>query len=603
LVAAAAASAAAVAAGAGLGSDGPPKQAAHGWQIVDVTAESGVDFRHSFGDDQFSKILEDTGSGVALIDVDGDGRLDVFLSSGHYVEGVSDPAFKDKTSSARSRLYRNLGGMKFEEATEQFGITEHGFGMGAVVGDFDGDGDDDLYVLNWGANVLYRNDIVKGADGKDVRRFTDVTAAAGVAGPEKLNGQTKWSVDGTFLDFDGDGDLDLYVANYLAFDAAFHDPNLPKEYPYEGPESYHGQQSILYRNEGNGTFKDVTSEVGMAFVDGKSMGVAVCDFDRDGDLDVFEAMDTSRNLLWCCDRRSGADAAAAVVKFVETGEHAGVAFDQNGRAMASMHGSLGDVDGDGRFDFFVPNLEAGCLFRNVSGDVPRNGPERIQFEECGAKAGLAKVLQGSGAWGSQFDDFDLDGDVDLLVVLGGAFDLKAGQHDRLFLNDGTGHFADVSEQLGASFQTPHVSRGAAFGDLDDDGDVDYVVNVKDVGSPPRVMRNDLPHAPAASAATNGATPSSGPHWLTLELVGAGRDRDAIGAVVELVAGGKRQWRQVNRAASYLSQCDARIHVGLGAGTKVESLTIHWPSGRVQKVAVDGVDREVVVQEDTAEQKR
>ena len=224
---------------AAAASKAPPAK----WSFENVVAASGVDFRHTFGDDQFSKILEDTGSGVALIDFDGDTKLDVFLSSGHWVEGVSDPAFKEKTASGRSRLYRNLGGLKFEDVTDAAGVHEHGFGMGAIVGDYDGDGDEDLYVLNWGANVLYRND-----GGK----FADVTAACGVAGPERLNGQVKWSVNGLFFDYDRDGDLDLWVSNYLAFDPAFRDPSLPKEYPLRGARVHAGQQSQLYRNDGPG---------------------------------------------------------------------------------------------------------------------------------------------------------------------------------------------------------------------------------------------------------------------------------------------------------------------------------------------------------------
>jgi len=587
----------------------PPSAAALKWSFENVVASSGIDFRHTFGDDQFSKILEDTGSGVALIDYDGDGKLDVFLSSGHWVEGVSDPAFKDKTSSGRSRLYRNLGDFKFQDVTDAAGIHEHGFGMGAVVGDYDGDGDEDLLILNWGPNVLYRND-----GGK----FVDVTAACGVAGPERLNGQPKWSVNGFFFDFDRDGDEDLWVSNYLAFDPGFRDPNLPKEYPYEGPESYRGQQSQLYRNDGpdpksgsggNIRFVDVTKEAGLESPDAKTMGAVACDFDYDGDLDVFTALDSMPNALWRNDggngvfggHAGGGRHAGSGPTFTQIAADAGVALDKNGQAMASMHGTVGDVDGDRAFDLFVPNLAEGCLFRSgmkrqveaaLTQSKTLKSPlvDHPQFTEEGAQRGLASVLKGSGAWGSQLADFDLDGDEDLLVVLGGAFDLKAGEHDRLFLNDGTGNFRDASGELGPAFAEKWVSRGAAFGDLDDDGDLDYVVNVKDPGAPPRVMRNDLVHAGDKSGG------GDGPHWLSMKLVGAGRGRDATGAVVLLDAGSKRIARTVVRANSYLSQCDSRLYIGLGSSTHVRLISVRWPDGSTSEPKVDGVDQFVTIVE-------
>jgi enediyne biosynthesis protein E4 len=565
-----------VGAGAWLLQDAAPPAApkpSPAWSFQNVVADSGVAFHHTFGDDRFSKILEDTGSGVALIDCDGDGLEDLFLSSGHWIEGLSDKDFKEKTADGRSRLYKNLGSFKFRDVTDEAGIHERGFGMGAVVGDYDGDGDEDLYVLNWGANVLYRND---GGPAKGGPRFTDVTAAAGVAGPEQLNGQSKWSVNGFFFDYDRDGDEDLWVSNYLAFDRSYRDPNLPKEYPYEGPESYRGQQSQLYRNEGDGTFVDVTAAVGLTFPGGKTMGAVPCDFDGDGDLDVFAALDSMPNVLW---RNDGG-------RFVESAADAGVALDKNGKPMASMHGTVGDLDGDGRFDLFVPNLEEGCLFRNLlppSGAAKAAAAPKLSFDEEGRARGVAAVLKGSGAWGSQFADFDLDGDDDLLVVLGGAFDLGAGEHDRLFQNDGSGRFKDLSAGLGSAFAEKWVSRGAAFGDLDNDGDVDYVVNVKDYGAPCRVVRNDLAHGAAT-------------HWLSVELIGSGRDRDAIGAVVALTAAGRTRWKTVVRANSYLSQCDARLLFGLGEVTKVDRLSITWPDGSRQEAQVDAVDRPLRIEQ-------
>ncbi len=542
-------------------------------RFTDVVAGSGLDaFRHTFGDGDFSKILEDTGSGVALIDYDGDGLLDIHLSSGQWIEGFSDPAWRERASDGRSRLYRNLGGMKFEEVTDAVGITERGYGMGAAVGDYDGDGDDDLYVLNRGANVLYRNDVA--ADGK--RRFTDVTATAGVAGPALLNGQPKWSVNGCFFDADGDRDLDLYVTNYLAFDPAFKDPRLPKEYPYEGPESYPGQQSLLYRNQGEGKFLDATAESGLALPDGRSMGAVPCDFDGDGDLDLFEAIDSRADVLW---RNDGTG------RFWEVGGAAGVAFDGSGAPMASMHGSIGDLDGDGRFDLFVPALFTSALFRNLGpAAAPAGSPAGLLFDEVAAKSAVLPPLLGKGSWGSGIEDFDLDGDLDLIVVLGGAFDLKAADPDRFFRNLGGFTFRDDSAGLGPDFAVGRVSRGAAFGDLDNDGDVDYVVNVKDVGAPPRLLRNEL------------RSGSAGPRALTVELVGLAQNGDAIGAHVTLTDAAGAQHRLVGRSNSYLSQCDPRLH--FARRSEAAELVVRWPSGQPTRHAVTaGTAATLVIREE------
>lgn len=557
----------------GGGAPAAPGAIASGWHFTDVVAGSGLDgFRHTFGDDQFSKILEDTGSGVALIDYDGDGLLDVFLSSGCFVAGLSDPAWKERTAGARSHLYRNLGAMKFVDVTDAVGIDGRGYGMGAAVGDYDGDGDEDLYLLNRGQNVLWRNEAA--ADGS--HRFVDATAEAGVAGPALLNGQPKWSVNGSFFDADGDLDLDLYVTNYLAFDPAFKDPNLPKEYPYEGPESYSGQQSLLYRNEGGGRFVDATAGAGLAFPDGRSMGAVPCDFDGDGDLDLFEAIDSRPDLLWRNDGHG---------RFADIGGTAGIAYDGDGKPMASMHGTVGDLDGDGRFDLFVPALFTSALFRNLGPDAAPEQPGDVHFAETAARAAVLPPLLGKGAWGSGIEDFDLDGDLDLLVVLGGAFDLQAADPDRLFRNDGAFGFTDVSATLGPDFRVGRVSRGAAFGDLDNDGDVDYVVNVKDVGAPPRLLRNDLPRG------------ASGPSHVTVKLIGQAPNRDAIGARVTLIDAVGAQVRAVTRSNSYLSQCDPRLHFALRGPAQGATLRVQWPGGATSESPLVAADSTVLLFEE------
>ena len=525
------------------------------WTFSDVSGAAGIDMRYTFGDDQFSFILEDTGSGVAVIDYDGDEFLDIYLLNGCWVDGVSDPSFRERNSGTFNHLYRNRGDGTFEDVTAEAGVGDRGYGMGAAVGDYDNDGDEDLYVLNYGPNTLYRNE----GDGT----FADVTEARGVAGPAEISGFVKWSVNAVFVDVDHDRDLDLYVCNYLAFDPTHWPEDMPPEFPYPGPESYPGQASVLYRNDGAGAFEDVTEEYGLLFPDAKSMGVCASDFDRDGNVDLFEAVDDQGNLLF---RNTGGG------RFQEVGAQAGVAMDASGKPMAAMHGSVGDIDADGRLDVFVPDLALGCLYKNL-GDW--------QFEEIGVHAGLGPVLEGSGAWGSHLADFDNDGDLDLMVVLGGAFDLDAAEPDKLFLNDGTGVFTDVSGELGGYLDLANVSRGAAFADFDNDGDIDFVVSRKDVQGSLHLVRNDLP---------------PGNHYLALKLVGTQSNRDGTGALIALTSGGRTQFRAAFRGGSYLSSNDPRIHFGLGPQAGVERLVIHWPSGMVQEVEIEGVDRVVEVVE-------
>jgi hypothetical protein len=525
------------------------------WRFRDVTRAAGLDFRYTFGDDQFSFILEDTGSGCAVLDFDADDYLDIYLLNGCYWPGVSDPAFAEKNTGTRNRLYRNRGDGTFEDVSKSAAVDSVDYSMGAVVGDYDADGHEDLYVLNYGPNRLYRNE----GDGT----FKDVTEQAGVAGPERLNGMLKWSVNGAFFDADGDLDLDLYVANYLAFDPEFVDPELPPEYPYPGPESYAGQASLLFRNDGKGTFTEVRMTSGLENPGGKTMGASIADFDNDGDLDIFEALDDMANVMF---RNEGGG------EFQQLGPETGLLGNAAGESMASMHGSIGDFDENGLLDLFVPDLAHGCLYRNLGG---------LKFLEVSAQEGVARVLQGSGGWGSHFEDFDNDSHLDLLVVLGGAFDLDAAEADRLLHNQGDGSFADVSATLGPYFESTNVSRGAAFADFDNDGDLDFVVSRKDVAGDIHLVRNDLP---------------SGNHWLTLDLEGLAPNRDAIGARVELTLGERVLVREVGRCGSYLSQNDPRPHFGLGLADRVDAVNIRWPSGRWSDVEVTQVDTLLKVRE-------
>ena len=525
------------------------------WTFRDGAERAGIDFRHHFGRAEFGSILDDTGSGVAAFDYDGDGWQDLYYVNGANQEGVGDPGH-EASKGASNVLYRNrtrdwtVTELSFYDLTEQAGVGDDGYGMGAVVGDPDADGDLDLYVLNFGPNVYYEND----GDGT----FTDATERMRLAGPARLNGEVTWSVSGAFFDAEGDGDLDLYVANYLAFDPAYEDPDLPPEFPYAGPMSYGGQASLLYVNE-DGRFTEQASAMGLLEPDGKTMGAAIADLDGDGDLDVFEAVDDMQNLVFTND---GAG------RFTEGAKAAGAAFDAAGRATASMHPCIGDVNGDGHLDVFVPDLEFGCLYLGRGGGL---------FQEASTKAGLRTdelKAVGQAGWGGGFADFDLDGDLDLLVVLGGAFSVDSVERDLLLLNDGAGHFTVATFEDGY-FTTALCGRGSAFADFDNDGDLDVAINHKSADSPANLLVNELP---------------PGNHWLGLQLVGLGKNPDAIGARVTLRQGERTQLREVTRNQSYLSQGDPRLLFGLGAAADVDGVTIRWPDGTVQELEVDAVDR-------------
>ena len=526
--------------------------------------DRGLEFRHRFGRAEFGAILDDTGSGVAIIDYDGDGWLDLYMLNGVYQDGVGDPEH-EPSRGAINRLYRNrthdwtVTEINFYDMTEKAGVGDDGYGMGAVVGDYDADGDQDLYVLNFGANVFYENN----GDGT----FTEVTERLGLAGPAELNGNRKWSVSGAFLDHDVDGDLDLYVANYLSFDPAYEDPDLPPEYPYAGPNSYGGQASLLYENTGE-RFVDVTEAAGLLQPDGKTMGAAFADLDGDGDLDLFEAVDDMQNLVF---QNEGGE-------FTEGAVAAGAAFDADGRATASMHPCIGDVNGDGHLDVFVPDLEFGCLYL---------GRGKGLFQEASARSGLrTEELRaiGQAGWGGGFGDFDLDGDLDLLVVLGGAFSIESVEPDLLLLNDGEGRFTPARFDTGY-FTAMHCGRGSGIADLDNDGDLDFVVNHKDGTLQANLVVNELPGLEGER------------HWLGLELVGTGKNLDALGARVTLIQGDKLQLREVTRSQSYLSQGDHRLLFGLGDDPTVDRLLVRWPDGSNQVVEVEGANRYMRIEQE------
>lgn len=503
--------------------------------FVDATKRTGIGFRHTFGGrDRMVKILEATGPGVALLDCDGDGDQDLYFVNGTWIAGLS----RDEAArTASSHLYRNEGDWKFTDITESAGVGHRGFGMGCAAADYDGDGHVDLFLCNYGPNVLYRNR----GDGT----FADVTEAARVAGPEKLNDRVKWSTNAVFLDADGDGDLDLFVCNYLAFDPGFNEYYGPEAFP--GPSSYLGQPSLLYRNEGDGTFTEVTKESGLWKPEGRGMGASALDFDGDGDTDLFEANDSMANYLW---RNLGGG------KFEEIALDALVAYGQGGENTAAMHGSVADYDGDGRPDILVADANFNALHRNLG---------EGRFRDDAQPSGLAKVSGQFTSWGGFLFDCDDDGVLDIFLANGGAHHLF-GQQNNVLRGSRGGKFEDVSLALGKEvFFAKRTARGAAYGDLDEDGDLDVVVQNIDGDGSPTVLENRV---------------APGRHWIGFRLRGLPPNTLAIGARVTVETDAGRSVAWVQPSASYLSSCDPRPHFGLGDRGRVRRAEVRWPRGGV-----------------------
>ncbi|MFQ6045764.1 MAG: CRTAC1 family protein [Gemmatimonadales bacterium] len=497
-----------------------------GLHYADVTARAGIDFVHSIGDAELSNLVESTGGGAAFLDFDQDGNLDLYVVSGTFVEGLSDAA--GPRTRPTNRLFRNRGDGTFEDVTRHARVGDAGYGMGVAVGDYDNDGYPDLYVTNYGRNVLYHND----RDGT----FSDVTGRAGV-------GNDGCSVGAVWFDYDNDGLLDLYVGNYIQFDPEYRLFYAPDGFP--GPLAYPGQADALYRNLGGGAFEDVTEQVGVLRPDGRAMGIGAADYDGDGYVDLFVANDAMENYLF---HNVGGE------RFEEVGIPAGVAFNHRGDATSSMTVSFADYDGDGLLDMFVPDMSYGALYKSEGAGV---------FSDVTYPSGIAVVSGQFVGWAAAFVDYDGDGDRDVFQVNGDDHHLY-GQEDLLFENQGDGSFVDVSTQRGSYFRRELVGRGGAFGDYDNDGDIDvFIVNLNDRAV---LLRNEGGNRNA---------------WLMVRLVGRRSNRDAVGARVTVVAGDLTLVAQRTSASSYLSQNDHRLHFGLGDREKVDSIEIVWPSGVTQ----------------------
>ncbi len=495
-------------------------------------------------------IIETTGSGIAFIDYDNDGLLDLFVLSG---------------KGGTNRMYHNEGHDHFRDVTDELGLHSSGWAEGVCAGDYDNDGFTDLFVTYWGQNHLYRN--IQG------KRFEDVTEKAHLT-----QERTRYNTGCAFIDIDNDGHLDLFVSNYLKFDPAT--TPKPGANPYCfyrgiavncGPRGLPFDRNILYRNNGDGTFSDISEQSGIAKPEGHySLGVLTADFNEDGLPDIYVACDQTPSLLYI-NKGHG--------KFEEEGVLRGVAFDQNGKAMSGMGVTAADYAGDGHSGIFRTNFsdEFETLYRN-RGDG--------NFDDVTLDAGLGQNTRYVG-WGTGFFDFNNNGWKDLLLVNGHVFPEVEALHidihykDRaiLYENLHNGKFLDISRTAGPALQELHSSRGAAFGDIDNDGAIEVAIN----------NQNETP-----SLLKQAMNPPG--HWIILRLIGTKSNRSAIGARVKLVAGGHEQEGEVRSGGSYLSQSDLRLHFGLGAAASVERIQIAWPSGARQLLENQTADRVLTIEE-------
>jgi hypothetical protein len=513
-----------------------PAGTTSGLSFSEVAGAAGVIFRYTFGDYAYDNILESSGSGVTWLDHDHDGDLDLYLLNGAYIEDVSDPKGRETLASASNRLYCNSGGGMFVDCTAKSGLGDRSWSMAAATGDYNDDGYTDLFVANYGGNRVYRNN----RDGT----FSDKAADLGLTGPDELSGFVKWSVGGSWFDADNDGDLDLAVCNFLAFDPQLLLPG--KEWEMPEPKEYKGQPSQLYLQQPDGRFLDVTRRSGLWRPDSKCMGITVLDVDEDGRLDILQTNDHQPNFLF----RAGSKGI-----YEEMGAESGISVNDQGLGTGSMHASPGDVNGDGKMDLLVVDLRHGSLYLGTGDGL---------FTDSTWSSGVGSLLEGIGQWGAGLADFDLDGDLDLFTTNGVAH-ILVEQYPMLASNDGSGHFTDARVDAGSYFQSRRSGRGAAFGDYDNDGDLDIVGNHVDHLAAPALLRND--------SRRRG-------HWMSLALVGQ-RPKTAHGAYIRVQTASRNLVRTHQPAASYLSGNDPRVHIGLGGKTRESSVKVLWPSGKAQ----------------------
>jgi len=519
--------------------------------FTDVTESLRINFNHTSSPEK-KYIVESMSGGVALFDYDNDGYLDIYFVNSLTIDLVKS---KQKT---RSALYHNNGDGTFTDVTDKAGVGDIGWGMGVAIGDYNNDGFDDIYVTCLGPNHLLKN------NGNGT--FTDVTEKAKVGDP-------RWSTGAAFVDYDNDGKLDLFVANYVDFDVN----NLPefgkgrlcqfKGIPVQcGPRGLKGAGDTLYHNNGDGTFTDVSKKAGVSDPEGYyGLGVICSDFDGDGLVDIFVANDSTPNFLY----HNNGDGT-----FKEIGFVSGLALSADGSEQGSMGVALGDYDHDGRLDLFVTNFDDdyNTLYHNDG---------KGSFTDVSYAAKVAAVSLPYVGWGTWFFDYDNDGWPDLLVVNGHVYPQLPTYRQRNFVhhNNRDGTFTEVAAQLGTAFADKRSGRGAAFGDLDNDGDLDVVINNLD--GKPQVLRND------GGNANNS---------VLIKTIGVKSNRDGIGARVKVVSGDLTQIGEVYSGGSYISQNDMRVHFGLEQRTGIDFIEVRWPSGSIERIRNVGANRIITIKE-------
>ena len=515
---------------------GPPPASSSLIHFTDLAPAAGVEFHHDDGRTPLHYLPEVMGSGVAWLDYDQDGYLDLLL-----VQGGPFPPDPHAPATAHSRLYRNQGDGTFRDVTEQVGLLDAGYGQGVAIGDYDNDGYPDIFITCVGQNRLFHN------TGRGT--FVDVTRKSG------LHGRQAFSTSALWFDYDRDGLLDLFVCNYVNWSPE-HDVFCSldgKHKSYCTPEAYRGETCWLFRNRGNGTFEDVTAESGVFDTSSKSLGVAMFDYDNDGWPDLLVANDTQPNKLYR-NLRNG--------KFKDVAIEAGLAFSADGKARAGMGVDTGDIDGSGKTSVAITN------FDNEMMGLYQEGPSGA-YEDVSMTAGVGAASKNTLGFGCCFLDLNLDGLLDLVVANGHIDEtvrnirgnVGYAQPPHLFLNEGGGKFKDLAAEAGNSFARPKVGRGLAFADFDRDGDLDLLLTTNN--GPAYLYRNDALKKRSS---------------IRLHLRGTMSNRDAIGAKVRIFYNGRSQIRLIRSGSSYLSQSELAVTFGLGGEQKIERMAVEWPSG-------------------------